>query len=57
MKNFTLLFIISLALSVNTFAQSTALYSISLTTIWNEANHTSIHALIGSKKNIKMMLF
>ncbi|MFD0989509.1 spondin domain-containing protein [Mariniflexile jejuense] len=63
MKNFTLLFIISLAFSSKTFAQSTASYSISLTTIWNEANHTSIPAnahwssLVGATHNTENEFF
>lgn len=63
MKNFTLLFITLLTFSFNTDAQSTASYTITLTTIWNEANHTSIPGnahwspLVGATHNTENEFF
>lgn len=42
MKNFTPLLIVLLSFSFSSFSQSTATYNISLTTIWNETDHTSV---------------
>ncbi|AXP81932.1 Spondin N [Mariniflexile rhizosphaerae] len=42
MKNITLTLFFGLILSVSGFGQSTADYSISLTTIWNATDHTSV---------------
>ncbi|MEN3324522.1 spondin domain-containing protein [Mariniflexile soesokkakense] len=57
MKNFTSILFFGLILSISGFCQSTADYNISLTTIWNETNHTSVpggahwSALVGATHN------
>lgn len=42
MENYTLTLFFGLILSISGFSQSTADYSISLTTIWNATDHTSV---------------
>ncbi|MFI0429502.1 spondin domain-containing protein [Mariniflexile sp. HMF6888] len=42
MKNYTLTLFFGLIFSISGFSQSTADYSISLTTIWNATDHTSV---------------
>ncbi|MDO7173811.1 spondin domain-containing protein [Mariniflexile sp. AS56] len=57
MKNSTFTLIIGLLFSIGSYCQSTATYNISLTTIWNETDHTSVpggahwSALVGATHN------
>lgn len=63
MKNFTPLLIVLLSFSFSSFSQSTATYNISLTTIWNETDHTSVpgnahwSALVGATHNTENEFF
>ncbi|MFG6687694.1 spondin domain-containing protein [Mariniflexile sp. HNIBRBA6329] len=63
MKNFTPLLIVLLSFSFSSPSQSTATYNISLTTIWNETDHTSIpgnahwSALVGATHNTENEFF
>ena len=57
MKNFTSTLYFGLLFSLSVFSQSTANYNISLTTIWNATDHTSVpigahwSALVGATHN------
>ncbi|MBP0904575.1 spondin domain-containing protein [Mariniflexile gromovii] len=63
MKNFTSLLIVLISFSFGAFSQSTASYNISLTTIWNAENHTSVpvsahwSALVGATHNMENEFF